>query len=177
MPSSGHLLSVQSVHGMSIFTRRRPQTYFRVFVIGALLLALWFKLPLLVDFERPSVKIDLKSTLEHVGSRDLPGANDTLVIMRTGSTELQDKLPIHLSTTLRRYPNYIIFSDYEEDFEGHHIFDALESVDPHMKETHPDFALWRRMKQYGRAALKSDELSGTSILVDQGTGKADNPGW
>ncbi|KAG9761559.1 glycosyltransferase family 31 protein, partial [Aureobasidium melanogenum] len=109
--------------------------------------------------------------------KSLPGANETLVIMRTGSTELQDKLPIHLATTLLRYPDSIIFSDFEEDFKNRHIFDALESVDPHLKETSPDFDLWRRLKQYGRAILRTDELSGKAVWVDHGTGKAKNPGW
>ncbi|KAH0032185.1 glycosyltransferase family 31 protein, partial [Aureobasidium melanogenum] len=109
--------------------------------------------------------------------KSLPGAKETLVIMRTGSTELQDKLPIHLATTLLRYPDSIIFSDFEEDFKNRHIFDALESVDPHLKETSPDFDLWRRLKQYGRAILRTDELSGKAVWVDHGTGKAKNPGW
>ncbi|KAH0078466.1 alpha-1,2-mannosidase, partial [Aureobasidium melanogenum] len=109
--------------------------------------------------------------------KHLPGANETLVIMRTGSTELQDKLPIHLATTLLRYPDSIIFSDFEEDFENHHIVDALENVSSHLKETSPDFDLWRRLKQYGRTILRVEELSGKSIWVDHGAGKANNPGW
>lgn len=73
--------------------------------------------------------------------RDLPGANDTLVILKTGSTELQHKLPIHVSTTLHCYPNYIIFSDIEERFQEELILDALEDVDLSFRETHGDFAL------------------------------------
>lgn len=49
---------------------------------------------------------------------DLPGANSTLVVMKTGSTEIRDKLPIHFSTTFRCYPNYLIFSDLNERFES-----------------------------------------------------------
>ncbi|KAH0075934.1 glycosyltransferase family 31 protein, partial [Aureobasidium melanogenum] len=97
----------------------------------------------------------VQPTDEHY--KHLPGANETLVIMRTGSTELQDKLPIHLATTLLRYPDSIIFSDFEEDFENHHIVDALEN--------------------YGRTILRVEELSGKSIWVDHGAGKANNPGW
>jgi hypothetical protein len=96
---------------------------------------------------------------------------------RTGSTELQDKLPVHLTTTLLYYPNSLIFSDYEEEFQNRHVFDALESVDSHLKETSPDFELWRRLKQEGRSILQQDELSGQSVWLDLGTGKAENPGW
>ncbi|KAH0287111.1 glycosyltransferase family 31 protein, partial [Aureobasidium sp. EXF-3399] len=109
--------------------------------------------------------------------KNLPGANDTVVVMRTGSTEIQDKLPIHMATTLRRYPDSIIFSDYEEDFENRQVIDALESVDSHLKDTNPDFELWRRLKQGGRSVLHQDELSGQSIWLDHGIGKAENPGW
>ncbi|TIA12353.1 hypothetical protein D6C80_06909 [Aureobasidium pullulans] len=97
--------------------------------------------------------------------------------MRTGSTELQDKLPIHLATTLLRYPNSLVFSDFEEDYEQHHIIDALESVSTQLRETNSDFDLWRRLEQFGRAVLRPDELSGKAVWVDQGTGKAKIPGW
>ncbi|KEQ95498.1 glycosyltransferase family 31 protein [Aureobasidium subglaciale EXF-2481] len=109
--------------------------------------------------------------------KELPGANDTLVIMRTGATEMQDKLPIHLTTTLLRYPDSLIFSDYEEEIDSHHIIDALESVSPHLQETSPDFEHWRRLKGNGREVLKTDELSGKTVYLDGGTGKAKNPGW
>jgi hypothetical protein len=54
----------------------------------------------------------------------LPLANDTLVVMKTGSTELQDRLPIHFNTTMRCYPNYAIYSDVAEEFHGHQILDS-----------------------------------------------------
>lgn len=160
-----------------LFSRRRSQAYFRTFVVCVSLLLLWFNLPLLARLEKRIIHGDYKTVLHGPDYKDLPGANDTLVVMRTGSTELQDKLPIHLATTLLRYPNSLVFSDFEEDFEHYHIIDALESVDSHLKETSPDFDLWRRLKQFGRAVLRPDELSGKAVWVDQGTGKAKNPGW
>lgn len=107
----------------------------------------------------------------------LPGANDTLVILKTGATELQDKLPVHFHTTLLCYPNYIIFSDLEEEFEGHHIIDALDFVDPVIKQTDDDFELWRRLQEHGRSVLAPDELSGPESKVSPMTGKGSNPGW
>lgn len=151
--------------------------YFRAISLCLFLVVCWFNLPLLSHLEKRIVRKDPKEILQGPDHKSLPGANETLVVMRTGSTELQDKLPVHLTTTLLRYPDSIIFSDYEEDFEDHHVIDALESVDSHLKETSPDFELWRRLKQYGRAILRSDELSGKAIWVDHGTGKANNPGW
>ena len=43
---------------------------------------------------------------------DLPGANETLVVLKTGAGEIEEKLPIHLNTTFRCYPNTVIFSDF-----------------------------------------------------------------
>ena len=40
----------------------------------------------------------------------LPGTRDTLFILRTGATEIADRLPAHISTSLRCFPNHIIFS-------------------------------------------------------------------
>jgi hypothetical protein len=108
----------------------------------------------------------------------LPGANDTVVILKTGSTELQDKLPIHLETTLRCYPNYLIFSDYAEQYQGETIIDALEDVDPIFKTAHQDFDLYRQLQKGGRSSLKPSDLSGPASYAQDGTnGKPTNPGW
>jgi len=128
--------------------------------------------------------------------RSLPGANDTVVVLKTGSTELQDKLPIHLSTTLRCYPNHLIVSDYAETYHGEPIIDALEDVDPSYKASHPDFALYRKLQTSGgRASLAPSELSGprsgpqdlpapndpttttNNTPTDAKSGKPTNPGW
>lgn len=168
------LRCLESFPGIS---RRRSQAYLRAISVCVVLLLFWFNLPLFASLEKRIISDGLTASLQGLDYKHLPGANETLVILRTGSTELQDKLPIHLATTLLRYPDSIIFSDYEEDFENNHIIDALESVSPHLRETSPDFELWRRLKQDGRATLRLDELSGQSIWVDKGTGKAKNPGW
>lgn len=102
------------------------------------------------------------------------------MVIKTGSTELSDRLPIHLSTTLRCYPKKsMIFSDYEEDYQGEHIYDALESVDLEVLASHADFALDRHLVQNGTGALAPSELSGPDTECTEATqsGKTDNPGW
>ncbi|KAF2482309.1 hypothetical protein BDY17DRAFT_157914 [Neohortaea acidophila] len=122
--------------------------------------------------------LGLGSSQKTLPCRSLPGAEDVLVVLKTGSTELEDKLPVHLTTTLRCYPNYMIFSDYEEDFRGEHIYDALEFVDPKIQETHEDFELWRRLRNAGgRSALLPSERSGPVSTPPGATGKKSNPGW
>jgi hypothetical protein len=169
--------SLRSLEPILVFSRRRSQAYLRAISVCVVLLLFWFNLPLFASLEKRVINDDYTHPSHGAEYKDLPGANDTLVVMRTGSTELQDKLPIHLATTLLRYPDSIIFSDYEENFENRHVIDALESVDSHLKETSPDFELWRRLKQGGRSVLQQDELSGQAIWLDRGTGKAGNPGW
>ena len=126
--------------------------------------------------------------------RHLPGAADVLVVMKTGSTELQAKLPVHLNTTTLCYPSLLILSDHEEEEEEnnngtahlssststspHKIHDALSPVSAALKQTHPDFALWRRLRtQGGLSALAAAELSGPNSGSGGADGKTENPGW
>ncbi|KAK3697124.1 hypothetical protein LTR37_017620 [Vermiconidia calcicola] len=107
----------------------------------------------------------------------LPGANDTVMIIKTGSTEFTDKLPVHLTTTTLCYPNYLIFSDHEEHYQGQHIIDALQDVSPDLRASHPDFELYRRINERGRAALAAEELNRVPGDPSAWTGHTDNPGW
>lgn len=108
----------------------------------------------------------------------LPFANDALVVMKTGSTELQVKLPIHFNTTFRCYPNYVIYSDVAEEFHGHQILDSLEDVDPEIKASHDDFALYRRLQQEpGRASLQQFQLSESDNKPPGTNDKTESSGW
>lgn len=109
--------------------------------------------------------------------RRLPGADETLIVFRTGSTELVNRLTVHLSTSLRCFPNYLIFSDLNEQYHGEHILDALADVDPEILESNPDFELYRRLRKGGRTSLDPSELAGSTDRFAIKTGKAENPGW
>lgn len=113
----------------------------------------------------------------HLPCWSLPGANETLIVLRTGATELKDRFPVHLSTTLRCYQHYMLFSDHEEVFKGEQVNDALATVNPEILTQHPDFELHRRLKEAGREVLLANELSGSESEAIQWTGKAGNPGW
>lgn len=155
--------------------RRMALTPFRLtvatFICGLLLWHVWF-----TASDNTTGASNTPSPAPQRLCSTLPGANDTLVVLKTGSTELEDKLPVHLKTTATCYPNYMIFSDHEEYFQGNHVFDALESVDKGIRETHPDFELYRRLKEQGREAVISSGVyhSGTK---DSWTGNAENAGW
>lgn len=109
--------------------------------------------------------------------RTLPGAEDVLVVMRTGSTEIKDKLPIHFNTTFKCYPDTLLFSDYAETFEGYEIHDALARIPEHIKQTNEDFELYRRLREHGRGILNDSELSGPESPDSGQIGKLENKGW
>lgn len=96
---------------------------------------------------------------ENLPCRSLPGANDTLVIIKTGVTEFAHKLPVHIDTTIKCYPHYIIYSDHEERFKGEQIHDSLASLPSEIKEENEDFEFYRRVRAGGRQMLDQKELS------------------
>lgn len=102
--------------------------------------------------------------------------NDTLVIMKTGANEAPEKLPAHFDTTLRCVPHYVIYSDLNETIEGHHVYDALDEVNPEIKMTHPDFRYYQALQDEGRAAFTDDQLTEWSAAGNTGLGR-NTPGW
>jgi hypothetical protein len=111
--------------------------------------------------------------------KSLPGADNVLVVFRTGSTELDDRLAIHLSTSIQCFPNYLIFSDLEEKYgeEQVQILDALSDVSSDIVENNADFELYRRLRKDGRSSLDPSELAGSPDRFAIMSGKTDNPGW
>ncbi|GAB7362508.1 hypothetical protein MBLNU230_g2828t1 [Neophaeotheca triangularis] len=109
--------------------------------------------------------------------KHLPGSEDVTVVMRTGATEITDKLPTHLNTTFKCYKDYLIFSDYPEDFLGFPVHDALAPVDDAIKETNNDFMHYNRLRKHGRESLEQSELSGQTAWEIGKGGKKDNAGW
>lgn len=99
------------------------------------------------------------------------------MIMRTGATEIQDKLPVHFNTTFKCYDDLIIFSDYEETFNGRPVHDVLRHMDPEIKQRNEDFELYVRLANHGRESLHTDELSGKASFEGSKSGKNDNAGW
>ncbi|PYH47816.1 glycosyltransferase family 31 protein [Aspergillus saccharolyticus JOP 1030-1] len=104
----------------------------------------------------------------------LPGMEDVLVVMKTGVTESLDKVPVHFHTTLRCVPNYVIFSDFEEEIEGVMIHDAFVAMDSTVRDTVADFDIYNRLRERGRAGLESADFADEA---NSNIGKPNNPGW
>ena len=124
--------------------------FVRGILIGLALLAFWVYAPARY------------TELGYLPCSHLPGASDTLVIMKTGVTELEDRLPPHLETTLKCPPSSVIFSDHEELYRGkYEIRDVLANINSTIREQNDDFALYRRVKEVGRLGLSPEDLTGT----------------
>ncbi|KAL4805655.1 hypothetical protein BDV18DRAFT_165550 [Aspergillus unguis] len=102
----------------------------------------------------------------------LPGLENVVLVLKTGVTEATTKLPVHRNTTLRCIPNYIVWSDYDEEIADIPVHDVLYNESSHL-HTLPDFNLYTRVHAQGRNALTQHDLND-----DPSTpfGKS-NPGW
>lgn len=109
--------------------------------------------------------------------QSLTGADDVLVVMRTGATELADKLPVQFDSTFKCYKNLLIFSDYAEVYRGHQIHDVLVDVAEDIKTTNADFTHYQHVLQVGRENLGASELSGNVSWESGPIGKTANAGW
>nr|POE49331.1 hypothetical protein CFP56_32481 [Quercus suber] len=107
------------------------------------------------------------------------GMRDIVYVIKTGSTEAMERLPVHFNTTMKCFPNVLIFSDYGETMDRHVIHDALDNVIEDIRLVEQDFELWRRLKEKGRADLRPEELSDHNHVADpnSGGGQPENGGW
>ena len=92
--------------------------------------------------------------------RDVPGADNVMVLLKTGATELYQKLPTHFVTIFKCIPHFMIFSDLEQKFADHSVHDAIESVREHFRNEHLDFELYRKLQQYQREGQDMSKLQG-----------------
>ncbi|KAL4866728.1 hypothetical protein BDV12DRAFT_172545 [Aspergillus spectabilis] len=141
------------------------RAYRRLYIAASILLLLHFYVLYTRYF--PNNNVDISLTCP-----SLPGIENVLVVLKTGVTEAHDKLPIHRNTTLRCIPNYIVWSDYEEEIADIPVHDVLYNESSHLHQL-PDFNLYTRVRSHGRNALTDKDLSD-----DPSTpfGKS-NPGW
>ena len=89
-----------------------------------------------------------------------PGTDTVLIMLKTGATEIYQKLPIHLQTTLKCVPNFMIFSDIAEEFAKYPIHDAIAAVSQKRREDDPDFALYRKLQHYHSEGRDASGLQG-----------------
>ncbi|XDG03594.1 hypothetical protein ABKA04_003209 [Annulohypoxylon sp. FPYF3050] len=82
----------------------------------------------------------------HEACKYFPDTSNVLVVVKTGATESYTRIPIQLLTTLRCLPDFLMFSDMEQDIAGYHIYDSLDDVVPEVMNGNKEFNLYRRQK-------------------------------
>ncbi|KAI0181656.1 glycosyltransferase family 31 protein [Hypoxylon sp. FL1284] len=152
----------------SLFSRSITRVLAVVLVFFLLQQYLYFRKS--VSVTQGTLKADAQSC------DSLKGLEDVFVILRTGATEAHKKLPVHFSTTLRCVPNYVLYSDYEEDVEGHHVYNALDEINPEIVASHADFEYYRRLQDGGLKAFSTEELAHWAAAKNTNGGR-DSPGW
>lgn len=79
------------------------------------------------------------------------GASDVVVVMKTGASEIEAKLPIHLNTTFKCAPNVMVFSDMAQQFEGLRIHDPLRQLAANLDKADPDLMYYMSLMERQRA--------------------------
>jgi hypothetical protein len=75
-----------------------------------------------------------------------PDTSNVLLVMKTGASEAFARVPTQLMTMLKCLPDYLIFSDMDQDIGGQQIHDSLSTVLFEAQEGNSDFDLYRRQK-------------------------------
>lgn len=160
---------IEAIH-LRMVPRRRFSRRLVALAAAAALFFLYHVFSLQPELRRPSSEYAEPSPI----CPSLPGIDDVLVVMKTGSTEAREKVPIHFSTTLRCIPHYVIYSDFDEEIEGVQIHDVLRSMDSGVKQRVPDFDIYNRLTKGGRKALEQGDFADEA---NSAIGKPNNPGW
>lgn len=94
--------------------------------------------------------------------RDVRGASDVLIVLRTSKAELQKKLPAHLTTLFSCAPNVAIYSDHAGTLAGTKIpiTDALSAVSPLTRRKNPEF------REYDKMASDQVYISSTAAAAE-----------
>lgn len=78
----------------------------------------------------------------------LHGLDRIVIVLKTGSSEIYEKLPIHFSTTFACPTDHLIYSDVQQDVAGHPVRDALAMVSEDVRANSPEFEHHRALLQY-----------------------------
>lgn len=90
----------------------------------------------------------------------LDGIEDLAIILKTGSTEIYEKLPIHLITTFKCVQDHLVYSDAPQDFAGELVRDALALVSKEARAELNDLGQHKTLHEHLRLGGDASELRG-----------------
>jgi hypothetical protein len=73
------------------------------------------------------------------------GAEKVFLMIKTGGSVLWERLPIHMITTLTRFPNFALYSDAPGSIGGHEVIDILAHLSDSTLNS-PEFSLYRHQR-------------------------------
>ncbi|KAL4942822.1 hypothetical protein BDV06DRAFT_156672 [Aspergillus oleicola] len=85
---------------------------------------------------------------------------NVVFVIKTGATEVYEKLPTQLLTTLGCVQDFLLFSDLDEQIGPYRIRDTLADFNETLKETLPDFELYRLQHEFRRTNQDMASLKG-----------------
>lgn len=91
---------------------------------------------------------------------DLDGINDLAIILKTGSTEIYEKLPIHFVTTFLCVKDRLIYSDIQQYFSGESVRDALILLSQGSRDERSDLEQHASLNEHVRLSGDAAELKG-----------------
>ncbi|KAF7540164.1 hypothetical protein G7054_g1617 [Neopestalotiopsis clavispora] len=103
---------------------------------------------------------------------DLFTSDNVAVILRTGATESQEKLPVQFDTVMSCVSDFIVYSDFNETVHGFETHDILSGVDEAIKDKATEFALYKHLRDHGREGLSYETMYGSGP-----SGAEENAGW
>ena len=108
----------------------------------------------------PTDKASQNARLHEESCRSIPGADNVLVVLKTGATEIYEKLPTHFVTLFKCTPHHMVFSDLAQDYADFPIRDAIAPVSKQFREGHEDFDIYTKLQQYQREGQDMSKLKG-----------------
>ncbi|GAB1318272.1 N-acetylgalactosaminide beta-1,3-galactosyltransferase [Madurella fahalii] len=75
-----------------------------------------------------------------------PDTSNVLLVMKTGASEAFARVPTQMMTMLKCLPDFLIFSDMDQNIAGQDIHDSLSTVLFEAQDGNSDFDLYRRQK-------------------------------
>ncbi|KAI0460091.1 glycosyltransferase family 31 protein [Xylaria acuta] len=148
--------------------RLRPVLLLAVIVITVFI---YFR-PTSIPLHTPQAAVSDRDEEGGVVCPKSPLMKDVFLVIRTGATEAQEKLPVHFKTILTCIPDFIVYSDMDEIVDGHQVHDVLNEVNETIKRTAPEFQLYDHLLTRGREGLDYQTMFGSGP-----SGALDNPGW
>ncbi|KAL4758491.1 glycosyltransferase family 31 protein [Aspergillus foveolatus] len=85
---------------------------------------------------------------------------NVVFVIKTGATEVYEKLPTQLLTTLGCVQDFLLFSDLDEQIGPYRLRDTLADFNETLKATLPDFELYRLQHEFRRTNQDMAPLKG-----------------